>query len=65
MKLDRSRRAIPRSRRKAGDRMGAGHVEVGGVRVPVTLEAGVDSHGQSRQCDGFLLDSDMYRGGNP
>lgn len=45
--------------------MGAGHVEVGVVRIPVTLEVGVDSHGQSRQCGGFLPDNDMYGGGNP
>ena len=44
--------------------MAAGHAEVGGVRVPGTLEVGVDSHGQSRQCDGFLPDGDVYRGGN-
>lgn len=31
--------------RKAGDRDGAGHVKVGGVRVLVNREFGVDSHG--------------------
>jgi len=41
------------------DRDGAGHVQVG------RLKFDVDSHGQSRQCGGFLPESDVQGGDNP